>query len=272
VSTAAPISNPAVGRTYQDIYNFLSFDPETVDTYEVGYKASLFDRRLTFALAAFHSDYTDVQVPGSVGTTLNGQQTFIGVTTNAGRAKIDGVEAEATAVLLKGLASDADRVTLQGTMGYLDARYTQFIDARGIDVSDRRRFQNTPDWTASGTLAYAGPVAGGQLNLSTTVSYRGDSQQFELRTPLLDQPAYALWDANITYDLNEHFTIGVHGRNLTDKRYIVSGYNFLGQNPDTGEFLRNAAGNLVPTLGTEGVLTAYYGNPRQVFVTLTARY
>ncbi|SOB78936.1 iron complex outermembrane recepter protein [Sphingomonas guangdongensis] len=272
VSTAAPISNPATGRTYQDIYNFLSFDPETVDTYEVGYKASLFDRRLTVALAAFHSDYTDVQVPGSVGTVLNGQQTFIGVTTNAGRAKIDGVEAEATAVLAKGLASDADRVTLQGTMGYLDARYTRFIDSRGIDVSDRRRFQNTPDWTASGTLAYAGPVAGGQLNVSTTVAYRGDSQQFELRTPLIDQPAYALWDANVTYDINEHLTVGVHGRNLTDKRYIVSGYNFLGQNPDTGDFLRNAAGNLVPTLGTEGVLTAYYGNPRQVFVTLTARY
>jgi iron complex outermembrane recepter protein len=53
----------------------------------------------------------------------------------------------------------------------------------------------------------------------------------------------------------------------------VSGYNFLGQNPDTGAFLRNATtGRVVPTLGQEGVLTAYYGNPRQVFATFTARF
>jgi iron complex outermembrane receptor protein len=62
--------------------------------------------------------------------------------------------------------------------------------------------------------------------------------------------------------------IGLHGRNLTDKEYITSGYNFLAQNPDTGEFLRNAAGNLIPTLGREGVLTAFYGNPRQVYLTV----
>jgi iron complex outermembrane receptor protein len=256
----------------QQVYDFIAFDPETVGSYEVGYKASLFDRRLTFALAGFHAKYADVQVPGSIGTTVNGQQTFVGVTTNAGRAEINGFEVEANAVLAQGIASDRDRLTLSGVAGYLDAEYKQFIDARGIDVASRRRFQNTPDWTASGTLAYSGPVGGGKLTASTTVAYRGDSQQFELRTPLLDQPAYTLLDANIVYDVNEHLSVGVHGRNLTDKRYIVAGYNFLAQNPDTGEFIRNAAGNLTPTLGTEGVLTAFYGNPRQVFVSLTAKF
>ncbi|MHA6721949.1 TonB-dependent receptor [Sphingomonas sp. RS2018] len=264
----------------QQVYDFLAFDPETVDTYEVGYKASIFDRRLNFALAGFRSEYRDVQVPGSIGTTLNGQQTFIGVTTNAGRARINGFEAEATAVLAKGLASDTDRVTLSGTAGYLDAKYTQFIDGRGIDVANRRKFQNTPDWTASGTLAYTGPVGNGNLSLSTTVSYRSDSQQFELRTPLLDQPAYTLWDANIVYDITDNISIGVHGRNLADKRYIVAGYNFLNQNPDNGDFVLSSVATspnfnrpgFAPTLGTEGVLTAYYGSPRQVFATISVKY
>ncbi|WP_448660202.1 TonB-dependent receptor [Sphingomonas sp. CJ99] len=255
------------------VFDFLSFDPETVDTYEVGFKGSVWDRRLTFALAAFRSDYTDVQVPGSIGTTINGQQTFIGVTTNAGRARINGIEAEVNLVAARDFAAAGDRFTLSGTMGYLDAKYTQFIDGRGIDVADRRAFQNTPDWTASGTIAYSAPVGAGSVDLSTTVSYRGDSQQFELRTPLLDQPAFALWDANLVWAINESYSIGVHGRNLTDKRYIVAGYNFLAQNPDTGAFLTNpATGNFVPTLGTEGVLTAYYGNPRQVFATFTAKF
>jgi iron complex outermembrane recepter protein len=259
--------------TPQQTYDFLAFDPETVDSYEIGYKASLFDRAVTVALAGFRADYTDVQVPGSIGTTINGQQTFIGVTTNAGRARINGAEAEINARLAEGIATGGDRLTWSGTLGWLDAKYTTFIDARGLNVADRRRFQNTPEWTFSQTLGYRVPVgAEGAIDASATLSYRSDSQQFELRTPGLDQPGFGLLDANIVWSINDRFSVGVHGKNLLDKRYIVSGYNFLAQNPDTGAFLRNAAGGLVPTLGAEGVLTTYYGNPRQVFGTLSVKF
>jgi iron complex outermembrane receptor protein len=258
--------------TPQQIYDFLAFDPEKVTTYEIGYKASLLDRRVNLALAAFQSDYTDVQVPGSIGTTVGGQQTFIGVTTNAGKARIKGVEFEGNLIASRNLGAPGGTLNLSWALGYLDAKYLSFIDARGIDVASRRKIQNTPDLTVSGTLAYSVPVGDGSLSASTTVAYRSDSQQFELRTPLLDQPAYTLLDANLVWDINQTFSLGVHGRNLTNKRYIVSGYNFLAQNPDTGEFLRTPAGAYVPTLGTEGVLTAYYGNPRQVFVTGTVKF
>ena len=273
VSTAAPDTNRDGVRSRQEIFDFLSFDPETVDSFEIGYKASLFDRRVNLALAAFHSKYKDVQVPGSVGTTLNGQQTFIGVTTNAGRAEIDGFEAEVNATLFDDLTGNGDRLTFAGSFSYLDARYKRFIDARGIDVADRRRFQNTPKYTFSQTLGYSLPVGEGSVDASATLSYRGASQQFELRTPGLDQPAFGLLDANVVWNLDERFSFGVHGRNLLDKEYIVSGYSFLSQNPDTGNFNRNATtGRLIPTLGAEGVLTAYYGNPRQVFATFTAKF
>ncbi|UYY76048.1 TonB-dependent receptor [Sphingomonas sp. R1] len=259
--------------TPAQVYDFMSFDPENVTSYEVGYKASLFDRRLSFALAAFHADYTDVQVPGSIGTTINGQQTFIGITTNAGKARMRGVEFEGNLIAARDLGMQGGTLNLNWSVGYLDARYQRFIDSRGIDVASRRRIQNTPDWTASGTIGYSVPVGDeGQVAASFTASYRSASQQFELRTPMLDQPGFTLFDANLNWDINKKLSIGVHGRNLFDKRYIVSGYNFLAQNPDTGDFLRNAAGNYVPTLGTEGVLTGYYGNPRQVFVTGTVKF
>lgn len=259
--------------TPAQVYDFMSFDPETVSSYELGYKAALFDRRLTFALAAFHADYTDVQVPGSIGTTINGQQTFIGITTNAGKARMRGVEFEGNLIAARDLATPGGTLNLNWSVGYLDARYKRFIDSRGIDVASRRRIQNTPDWTASGTIGYSVPVGSdGQVAASFTASYRSASQQFELRTPMLDQPGFTLFDANVNWDINKMFSIGVHGRNLFDKRYIVSGYNFLAQNPDTGDFLRTPAGAYVPTLGTEGVLTGYYGNPRQVFVTGTVKF
>lgn len=263
------------GGDYDDIFQFFTFEPETVDSYEIGYKASLFANRVNVALAAFRSDYTDVQIPGSVGTVVNGQQTFAGITTNAGEARIQGIELEANAVAARDFAGLGSRFSLSGSAGYLDAEYLQFIDARGIDVADNRAFQNTPEWTASGTALVSLPIGEGYVDTSATVSYRSSTQQFELRNPLLDQPGYTLVNANIVWHApGDQFTLGLHGRNLFDKEYIVSGYNFLAQNPDTGAFIPNAATGspFTPTLGAEGVLTAYYGNPRQVFVTAGIKF
>ncbi|MEN3745896.1 TonB-dependent receptor [Sphingomonas sp. HF-S3] len=258
--------------TPAQVYDFMSFDPEKVTSYELGWKGTTWDRRLNWALAVFQSDYTDVQVPGSIGTTIGGTQTFIGITTNAGKARIRGVEFEGNAVLAKDLGAPGGRLNLAWTLGYMDAKYLRFIDSRGLDVANRRRFQNTPDWTAGATLGYSVPVGDGSVSLSGTWSYRGDSQQFELRTPMLDQAGFSLFDASLVWDVNDMFSLGIHGRNLANKRYIVAGYNFLAQNPDTGDFLRTPAGAYIPTLGTEGVLTAYYGNPRQVFATGTIKF
>lgn len=277
VGTAAPDLNgngiTGAGGDQQDIYNFLSFDPEKVTSYEAGYKASLFDRSLNIALAAFHSNYTDVQIPGSIGAIVGGVPTFIGITTNAGRAHINGIEFEGSYVA-RDIGRDGDALRFSWSTGYIDAQYKRFIDSRGIDVANRRAFQNTPKWTASGTVSYNTPVGSGSLDLSTSLSYRSSSQQFEIRTPMLDQPHYALWDANLVYtSANDRWTFGVHGRNLTNKKYIVSGYNFLRQNPDTGNFiLANGQPGINPTLGREGILTAYYGNPRQVFATVGLKF
>ena len=114
------------------------------------------------------------------------------------------------------------------------------------------------------------------MNANTTLSYRSKSQQFELHVPGLDQKGFALLDANLVWrSQGNRFEIGLHGKNLLDKRYIVSGYNFLRQNPWTGEFiLNNPAGTpgLNSTLGREGVLTAFYGAPRQVWLSLGVNF
>ncbi|HYG30406.1 MAG TPA: TonB-dependent receptor [Allosphingosinicella sp.] len=269
VSTAC--RNPTGGAcNSQELFDFMAFDPETVESYEVGYRASLFDRRLSFGLAAFHANYRDVQIPGSHGTVLNGQQTFIGVTTNAARARFQGIEFEGNAVLARDFGRTGDRLNLSWSLGYINADYLEYIDARGLNVADNLSIQNTPEWTASGTLTYVTPMAGGQLNASTTLAYRSRTQQFELPIQGLDQPAYALLDANLVWRSDDdRWSIGLHGRNLTDKRYVVAGYNFLRQNPDTGQFiLANGQPGLSSTLGSQGILTAYYGSPRQVFLSL----
>jgi iron complex outermembrane receptor protein len=273
VSTACRGPTGAV-CTPAELFDFMSFEPETVTSYELGWRAQLFDRRLRFGLNLFHADYQDVQVPGSIGTVLNGQQTFIGVTTNAAKARFQGVEFEGNAILARDFGTQGDSLNFGWSLGYLNADYKEYIDARGINVADRRAVQNTPEWTASGTLNYGTPVFGGMLNLLSTLAYRSASQQFELQIPGLDQGSYAIWDASIVWRSDDdRWSIGLHGRNLTDKRYIVSGYNFLRQNPDTGQFvLANGQPGLSSSLGSEGILTAYYGNPRQVYLTVGVNF
>jgi iron complex outermembrane receptor protein len=271
LTTQAPSQDP------QDIYDFMAFDPEKVDSYEAGWKASLFGRRLQLATAIFDAEYKDVQVPGSAGCVVNGVTTFCGITTNAGKARFRGVEIETNARLAHDFATAGDRLNLAGTLGYLDAKYLQFItNIAGlgpVDVAKDRKIQNTPKWTLSGSLDYDTPLADGHLDLNTTVSYRSASQQFELRTPMLDQRGFALWDANIVWrSRGNRYEIGLHGKNLLNKKYIVAGYNFLAQDPFTGNFILNGAGKPVPTLGTAGVLTAYYGNPRQVFLSAAINF
>ncbi|TXG85464.1 MAG: TonB-dependent receptor [Sphingomonadales bacterium] len=261
-TTATPDFNRDGVRSADEIFEFLSFDPEQVTTYEIGWKASLFDRRLTLALAGFRSNYSDVQIPGSVGFDSNGDgvnDSFVGITSNAGRARLYGVELEGNAKLAHDFAGAGTKADIGWTLGYIDAEYQEFIDAFGNDVADQRTFQNTPKWTASSTLTLATPLkllSDGDLSLANTVSYRSSTSQFETPNPFLDQPGYILWNASLVWTSQSGgVSIGLHGRNITDKRYIVAGYNFVNINQN---------GTFTPTLGREGVITAFYGDPRTI--------
>ena len=283
LTTATPRSNPAVPPTAKEIYEFMAFDPETVDSYELGWKGALFDKKLRMAVAIFRANYKDVQVPGSAGgVTAGNVPTFVGITTNAGKARFQGVEVEANWSVAEDLATSGDRLNLSGSLGYLDAEYREFLtvvnrDENGLpvaaheeDMADFRKVQNTPKWTMSGTVNYDTPLASGRLNFNSTLSYRSKSQQFEIAAPGIDQKGFALLDASLVWRApGDRFTVGLHAKNLTDTRYKTAGYVFLLQNPYTGEYI-NAAGApaITPTLGREGVLSAFYGNPRQVFLSL----
>ena len=276
VGTNAPDLDGNGIRSDDEIAQFLSFAPEKVDSYEVGYKGNLLDGALFVALAGFYADYTDVQIPGSVACNAGGVQTFCGIVSNAGKATFKGFEFETTARLGRDLMAAGDRLSFAGSLGYIDAQYKQFISNIGgkpTDVAAFRNVQNTPKWTASGTLAYSAPVGEGDVAFSTTLSYRSKVYQAEIPNIYLDQDGFALLDANLVYTApDKRWSLGVHGRNLTDKQYVTSGYPFAAFDPTTGAIPLGANGFPLPALGKEGTLTAYYGNPRQVFVTGTLHF
>ena len=248
---------------------FLSFRPEKVDSYELGFKASLLDRRIYIATAAFWMDYTDVQIPGSVACRVGVVNTFCGVVANAGKARMKGFEFEGRAKLID---SSSGKLTLSGSLGYIDARYLSYITniaSTPTEVAQFRHVQNTPAWSGSASLDYAMNLGEGSLTIGGGMSFKSKTFQFEIANPFLDQPAYQLFDASMVYRApGGHWSIGIYGKNLTDKRYRTSGYTFMAANALTGDLVMP----LVSALGREGVLTTFHGNPRQVFATATVNF
>lgn len=280
MGTNAPDLNGNGIREDSEIASFLSFRPESVKSYEVGYKGNFMNGALYVAVAGFYADYNDVQIPGSVACTVSvgGVPTpsFCGVVSNAGKARFKGLEFESNARLAQDFLTGGDRLSLSTAVGYIDAEYREYVTNIGgvpTDVAAFRKVQNTPKWTASGTLGYTTPVGDGNLYAGSTVSWRSKTYQFEIPNPYIDQKGYALWDASIVYTApDDRWTLGLHGKNLLDKEYKTSGYTFVAANATTGAIVNNAAGFPTPTLGREGTLTAFYGNPRQVFVTGTVKF
>ena len=275
-ANAPDLNGNGIRGENDEVAAFLSFRPESVDSYEVGYKGNAFDGGLTYALAGFYADYTDVQIPGSVACIVSGLPSFCGVTSNAGKATFKGVELEFNARLGESVANDGDRLNLLGAVGYIDAKFDQYISniaSVPTDVAAFRDVQNTPSWTASATLAYMTPVGAGRLNLGTTVSYRSSTTQFEIPNPYIDQSGYALVDASLVYTApDDRWSIGLYGKNLFDKEYKTSGYSFIAGNATTGVPILGGTGLPVASLGREGTLTAFYGNPRQVFLTAGVKF
>ena len=268
VGVNAPAADPG-NPTDAEITDFLSFAPEEVDSYEVGYKGSFDGGRSNVAVAAFYADYTDVQIPGSVACEVAGLPSFCGIVSNAGAATFKGVEAE--------ISSRLDLFEFSASLGYIDAQYDEYITnipGEGpVDVAEFREVQNTPELTFSGTVAYNGTLGDGDLYLGLTTSYRSKTYQFEIPNPYLDQDGFALVDASAVYTApSGRWSLGVYGKNLFDKEYKTSGYTFVATEPRTGEIINGPNGFPRPTLGPEGTLTAFYGNPRQVFVTATINY
>ncbi|BBD98432.1 TonB-dependent receptor [Sphingobium amiense] len=202
------------------------YDPEYVDTFEVGVKADLFDRRLRANLTGFYTDYRDMQlsqiyfindpVTGStVGSTI----------INAASSHIKGIEAELTAVPVTGL-------TLSAALAYLDAKYADFQYQLGtggsIDMKGER-LQNAPKWSSSVDASYEFPIGDMTGRLHAQYNYQSE----KLLANIIDAPRARIQpqhivNANIDLEINDHFRVGLYATNLLNKHYISVASDFVG--------------------------------------------
>lgn len=214
-----------------------SFRPEFVESYELGLKTELLDRRLRLNLAAFMSNYDDIQVVVSEGIAPRAR--------NAGSGRIKGFEVE-------GEAAPTDWLRLTFGVGYLDAYYRS-IDPLAFPVNLNSKFAFVPEWTGSASFnadVYEGDM--GKLTLRGDWSYQSETFKDAVNSPQLRQPGYSVFGASASFtEKSEHFTVTAGVTNLTDERYIQGGY-------------------VDPFVA--GTALATYSRPREWFLKLAYKY
>ena len=199
------------------------FEEEKATAYELGFKSQLFDNRMRLNVAAFFTDYEDLQI-----TVQRGLSPYI---ENAGQSEIKGIEAD-----FEWLATD--HFTISGAIGYIDAEYTEL--EQGAVVTTDFVFNNTPDTSLAISGSYDIPMAAGGLwNVRLDYSYRSRQANDAENTPLLFSDDVSLLGAAVTFrSQSERWELTLGGKNLTDERYIVSGFRQPGTGLIDGHYSR----------------------------------
>jgi iron complex outermembrane receptor protein len=197
-----------------------TFDEETVDNYEVGFRSSFFDRRLDVNVTGFEMRYDDIQ---SAFFTLGGTE----ITTNSGQARIRGVEVEAAARPTRWLQ-------LSGSYANYDAEYVDYVDPEGIDLRGTR-LARTPEWTlTAGALVTVPLTNGGSIRLRGDYRTRGAVFNEAPADPVAGvRPGVDMVDMRLTYAAPRNWDFSIFARNLLDRAEIqyISPQVILEQRP-----------------------------------------
>jgi iron complex outermembrane recepter protein len=192
-----------------------AYDPETVDNFELGWKAEFLNRRLRLNGAFFVMKYKDKQeeqsVPISGGT---GQQTLV---LNASSATIKGVELDFAANIYAGFS-------VSGNVGILQANYDELIDpVTGTDLS-HLHLRRAPPFTATVAPTYEWAVGKGMADAQVNYHYIGPEELTFLNSPQSSNRAQSVLDASLNYTINRT-RISAYGLNLTGEEAWTQAYD-----------------------------------------------
>lgn len=145
-----------------------SAEPETVLSYEIGFKSDLLDRRARLSGALFYYNYDDIQLR------------FVGIDPESGLQKNSLGNAEGAngrGIEFEGAFQVTDNFRLSGTLAYADTEYKgptfvpHPVTNAQVDI-DGHQLWYAPKLTGSVLADYSIPVSGGESYVGTDWSYR----------------------------------------------------------------------------------------------------
>ncbi|QTH23930.1 TonB-dependent receptor [Rhizorhabdus wittichii] len=200
-------------------------DPDTVWNYEIGFKGDFLDRKLSIEASAYRIDWNDIQLY----TIFNGTQLLA----NAGKARVDGFEVQASARPTGLLTATANLGYTRSRLTEVDPGVTAYIGAAAGD-----RIPQTPRWTASATLDQMIPFGGDlQGQFGATFRYQSDrvtSFPGSLSDPNIRLPGRTTFDlrAGVSY---RTYQFQLRAENITDRKGIA---NYMSGAPASSYLMR----------------------------------
>ena len=246
----------------------ISFNPETLDSYELGLKSDFFDRRVRLNIAAFYSKYKGIQLRLNDCTALTGPGAGIPcqLPINSGDAVIKGIEVETTIRPVAGMLIDA-------ALSYLEFDYKKFGsftttnpvtgvtttatvggpgNINGPQFGDYAPY--TPKWKWSIGAQYEIDLGkAGSLTPRLDAAYQGVvfTEAANRSTNRID--SYTIANARLTWrNQSDDLELGLEVTNLFNEYYLLTVND--------------------QTIGSQGYSIAQPGRPREWAVNLRKRF
>jgi iron complex outermembrane receptor protein len=198
------------------------FKPETVSTYEAGYRAPLFDDSVQLTTAIFYNDYQNLQTD-TTGNTHNVD--IIEAIVNAKKARTDGAELGAQWRAMPWL-------TLGTNVGYLDAVYVNFENTNTAALNpfnlNGRQMVYAPKWQYSFTADVDKPITDRyDFIASVLAAYTGSASEYYSDIPGIPSaiaPGYWLTNLKVGARTSDgKYELSLYVDNLFDQAYYTSG-------------------------------------------------
>ncbi|MBF7013668.1 TonB-dependent receptor [Novosphingobium resinovorum] len=234
-------SNTAIQSAFGSQSDF-AFAPEKVRGVEGGIKGMLAGRQIRYSLGAYYYKFSDLQVDFFNSTTVS----F--VTTNAGSAKVKGVEFEVE--YAPGAVPGLD---FRLSANYNSARYANYLApcfagqsiAEGCAMTvngvpyqslDGKPTANAPQWTGALTTSYETAIGGGlAAAFSMGARYSDSYLASPFNNTLARQGSYVSLDGSIRLKTeDDRYELALIGKNLTNHFIINGTLDVVGTGSGTG--------------------------------------
>jgi iron complex outermembrane receptor protein len=202
------------------------FGPETVDTYELGYRNSLLDQRMQVTAALFKNNISGAQA----GLTPSAAYEALGantVITNVGKERTWGAEVSVAYRVTRPL-------TLSVNLAGLDAKYTDYVIPPGNPIfapinRNGQTMINSPKWQASTSASLDLPLNGKLHLIGSALEYYTSNTIFQYTAvpgvlPDATQGGYGITNLRIGIQTaDEKYSLSFYANNVFDRGYVTSG-------------------------------------------------
>ncbi|MEN7536736.1 TonB-dependent receptor [Aurantiacibacter sp. DGU5] len=217
------------------------FGPETLTSYEIGFKSDIGGRVLRLNGAAFLNKFQDIQI--ALLQCPFSASVICGLPANAGDADVKGLELEAVLQPVAGLR-------FNGALGYLDFEYTDVDPLTGVTEDMVAPFVN--EWQLSAGVEYEAALGSGYLTPRLDWTYQSSFYFNAVNSSDNLVDGYSLFNARLSYESgNGNWTVSAAVTNLFDKFY------YIGLNENIAAY---------------GVSTGIVGRPREWSISLRRNF